>query len=266
MTALKSVILIGLLVFTPLSMAGVMLGGGYVHTHNAASGVTASGAFTLTNTGNQPIEIKLFLEDAKQARSTRRSNRRWIRLSQNQVVIPARGKKTINYRIQTPKGHLQGSYWSHLIVQPVSKNSAAAEQQARFVPSKKQEVSVKILQVIRHAITIVSNFSKGDAKVIFSAPKMVRDAKTGKRVFSLMARNTGTAWVGKGVISKIDLYDKRGNFVGKFTGEQKGLFPGVSKRFAVDVSRLKIGKYKGLFSIAPIKGKMFGADVNIDIH
>jgi hypothetical protein len=257
--------LLTLLLFTQPGFAAVMLIGGYTHDYNLVAGGQARGALSLRNIGRQAVEIKLYTEDIQNGQRYRRSNRKWVRLSTNRLIIPAGATRKVTYTIKAPRGNLRGTYWSALIVEPVSKNSVESDRKRRVKTNSGKKITVSINQVIRHAITLVTEFPGGKANIAFSAPKMGRDPKTKKRSFSLMVRNTGTAWVGKGVRSWIDVYNSQGVLVGKFEGERKGLFPGVSKRFSVDISRLRPGQYKGLFAIAPLNGKMFGANVNIRI-
>ena len=255
--------LLVLLVFTPSAMAAVMLTGGYTHNYNLVAGGQVRGAILLKNMGRAPAEIKIYLEDIQNSRRSGRSNRGWVRLSTNRLIIPAGASKKVTYIINSPRGNLRGSYWSALIVEPLNKGSLESEQKQRNNNNKKIKVSIN--QVIRHAIRLVTEFPGGKANVAFSAPKMGRDPKTKKRVFSLVARNTGTSSLGKGVRSWIDVYNNKGILVGKFNGETKSLFPTMSKRYTVDISRLRKGQYKGLFAIAPQNGKMFGANVNIKV-
>ena len=254
--------LLVLLVFTQSSMAAVMLTGGYTHNYNLVAGGQVRGAILLKNMGRAPAEIKLYMEDVQNSRRSGRSNRGWVRLSTNRLIIPAGASKKVAYTINSPRGNLRGTYWSALIVEPLSKRSLESEQKQR---NNNKKIKVTINQVIRHAIRLVTEFPGGKANVAFSAPKMGRDPKTKKRVFSLMARNTGTSSVGKDVRSWIDVYNNKGVLVGKFKGETKSLFPTMSKRYAVDVSRLRPGQYKGLFAIAAQNGKIFGANVNIKV-
>lgn len=253
-------LLMVLLLCSPFASAGIMLTGGYTHTHELASGGVARGLFTLKNTGKKAAEVKLYMEDSQNAKRNGHSNLSWVSLSLNHLIIPPGGAKNVTYTINSPSGKV-GTYWSSLIVEPINNTSRESEQRN---PNK--QITVSIEQIIRHAITIVTNFKGGQANVVFSAPKMERDPKTGKRMFSLVAYNTGTAWVGQGVQSWIDVYDNKGNSLGKLRGKSKGLFPKVKKRFSVDINQLKSGQYKGLFAIAPKNGQMFGADVNINIQ
>lgn len=256
-----SLSLLALLSLSQISVAAIMLTGGYTHQYNLASGAQVRGSLSLKNLGRTPAEVKIYLEDIQNSRQSGRSNRSWIRLSTNRLTIPAGGTKKITYTINAPRNNLRGTYWSALIVEPLSGRSIESDQRTK----NNKDIKVTISQIMRHAIRLVTDFSGGKANVTFSAPKMERDPKTQKRIFSLMARNTGTASVGRSVSAWIDVYNNQGLLIGKFEGDKKSLFPTVNKRYGVDISRLKSGQYKGLFAIAAQNGEIFGTNVSIKI-
>lgn len=268
---MKTVFLFTLLTGSSGLQAGVLMQGGYSHEFNTTPGGVYKKSFTLKNTGNAAQEIKLYLEDymfntnqtsfsAVELRKNPRSNSQWIRFSPNRVVLAPGTERKIDYTLTIPAGSYTGTYWSALIVEPVSPASPESAQNQH----DNHKVNMNIRQVSRHAIQIVAqmgNTGKIDLKL--SNPAM--NKQDGQRIFSLDSHNAGTRWIKPKVW--LDVYNEAGDAVGKFTGEGARIYPNTSVTLPVDISALKQGKYSGLFVVdGGDNSEILATDINLTIQ
>lgn len=250
--------------------AGLLMQGGYSHEFNTAPGGVYKKSFTLKNTGNTAQEVKLYLEDytfntnqtkfsAIELRKNPRSSSQWIKFSPNRIVLAPGSERKINYTLTIPQSSYVGTYWSALIVEPVSPASVESAQKKQ----DKDKVHMNIRQVSRHAVQIVAqmgNTGKIDLKL--SNPAMKK--QDGQRIFSLDSHNAGTRWIKPKVW--LDVYNESGDSVGKFKGEASRMYPNTSVRLPVDISALKKGKYSGLFVVdGGDNSDILATDINLTI-
>jgi hypothetical protein len=250
--------------------AGILMQGGYSHEFNTTPGGVYKKSFTLKNTGNAPQEIKLYLEDytfntnqtqftAMELRRNPRSNSQWIRFSPNRIVLAPGTERKIDYTMTVPGSPYTGTYWSALIVEPVSPASPESAQNQR----DNNKVNMNIRQVSRHAIQIVAQM--GDTgKIDLRLSKPAMNKQNGQRIFSLDSYNAGTRWIKPKVW--LDVYNESGTFMGKFTGEGSRIYPNTSVTLPVDISTLKQGKYSGLFVVdGGVNSDILATDINLTI-
>ena len=251
--------------------AKLLMQGGYSHEFTTVPGGSYKGSFKLKNMGKTPQEIKLYLEDylfnakgessfiAAHLRKNTRSNSQWIKFSPSHITLAPHSERTINYTVRIPKYSLSGTYWSALIVEPISKHSLESSQNA----NSDKKVHMKIEQVSRHAIQIVTQMGE-TGKVNLQLKNPLMNKRDNKRTFSLDAYNSGSRWIKPKVW--LDIHDQKGNFIGKFEGQGARIYPNTSARFPIDISRLKTGKYKGLFVIdGGNNNDIMATDINLTI-
>lgn len=245
------------------SHATVMLSGGLTHEYNVSGGQRVNGVFVLKNTGSAPAELKLYQEDANPGgRNARhnRSNRGWLKLSTDRVTLAPGASRKVSYAMHVPGNVQQGTYWSLVMLEPVSKKSR--ESQVQQAPEKGFRVSVQ--QKIRYAVNIMAHIQGGAANLTFSAPKMERDKQSNQKVFAIDIQNTGNKFARPDVV--MEVFNQQGQPVKTLTGEARGVYPGAKKRFVVPLAGLRPGNYKALFVAEDKKsGKTFGADVNLAV-
>jgi len=191
-------------------------------------------------------------------RKNSRSNSQWIKFTPSHIVLTPKTEKTINYTIKVPQHSLLGTYWSALIVEPISNKSLESSQQA--INDKK--VHMQITQISRHAVQIVTQMGN-TGKVNLQLKNPIMNKLDNKRTFSLDAYNSGNRWIKPKVW--LDIYDQKGNFMGKFEGQGARIYPATSARFPIDISRLKTGKYRGLFVIDGGNNDIMATDINLTI-
>lgn len=267
---LKILLVSALLSSSSILQAGILMQGGYSHEFNTTPGGVYRKSFTLKNTGSISQEIKLYLEDymfntnqtrfsAVELRKNPRSSSQWIKFSPNRIVLAPGSERKIDYTMTIPGNSYSGTYWSALIVEPVSP--ASLESTQNQYDNKK--VNMNIRQVSRHAIQIVAQMGN-TGKIDLKLSNPVMNKKDGQRIFSLDSHNAGTRWIKPKVW--LDVYNESGSSVGKFTGEGARIYPGTAVTLPVDISTLKQGKYLGLFVVdGGNNSEILATDINLTI-
>ncbi len=251
--------------------AQILMQGGYSHEFVTLSGGVYKKSITLKNTGRSTEEVKIYLEDymfsaggksqftAARLRKNARSNSQWIKFNPNRMVLAPGASKTIHYTMTIPRSSFTGTYWSTLMIEPIARSSLESSQKKH----DGKKVHMKIQQISRHAVQIVAQM--GDSgKVNLQLKHPVMKKESAKRSFSLDAYNLGNKWI-KPVVW-LDVYNQQGVFVGKFEGQGSRIYPNTSATLAVDISRLKTGKYKGLFVVdGGNNSDILATDINLTI-
>ena len=255
---------------TPL-YAQLLMKGGYSHEFTTHPGGIYQKSISLTNQGKTPQEVKIYLEDymfsagagsrftPARLNKNPRSNSRWIQVRPNRLLLAPGASKTVSYTMTVPKGNLTGTYWSALIIEPVAPVSLESSQQK----NNGKAVQITIQQISRHAVQIVAQMgNSGNVKLQLKHPVLKKEKA--KRSFSLDAYNSGNRWIKPTVW--LDVYNQQGTFIGKFEGEGARVYPNTSATLGVDISRLKSGKYKGLFVVdGGNNADILATDVNLTI-
>ena len=161
--------------------------------------------------------------------------------------------------MRVPQGSHIGTYWSNIVIEPVSQ--ASPESFKRQTNDK--NIRMSVTQVVRHSIQIVAQMgNSGQAKIQFKNPLM--KVNSGKRLFSLDAYNTGSRWIKSAVW--LDIYNSNGDYIGKYKGNGKRIYPNTSAALSVDISELKSGKYKALFVLdGGTSSEILATDINLTI-
>lgn len=252
--------------------AGVMLTGGLTHEYNVNAGSSVNGALELKNMGNEPAEVKIYQEDIKikadgeteYAPGTGnhpRSNAGWLSLGTDRVTLAPGSSQTIPYTLKVPAGdELQGSYWSMLMVEPVSSSS----RESQLAPAN-DKPSLTIQQKVRYAIQVLTNIgNQGAANLTFADPKVARNEQ-GTRQLSVNITNTGNLYSRPKVW--LDVFDAQGTSKGKLSAEAHGLYAGERETFAIALNDLQPGNYKALLAAEDNNsGQVFGSDIQLAIQ
>ncbi len=245
--------------------AQVSVVGPLTHEFTVQLGASYDGTIDLSNVGDKPAEVKLyqtdyfFYADGTVQYGTPgelpRSNAKWITLSPKLVVVPPKETVQAHFSVQTPDdATLTGTYWSLVMVEPVPEGSP----ESGIVPADRPTLGVR--EVFRYSVQIVTHVGDtGTRSLKFVAMKLL--AENGKRVLVVDAENTGERWL-RGTLA-VDLYDAKGAFVGKFTGNKKRLFPLTSVQFAADLPGVANGTYKALIVVDCGGDDVFGVNVNL---
>lgn len=255
------------------SQAAVLLAGELTHNYNLQPGATITGHLELRNNGNTPEEVKLYQEDIRIGANGKpeytqgghqheRSNTEWINLPTDRIILNPGAKQTIAYTLQVPNnGALNGSYWSSLVVEPISKNSQESQQKQQAA-SNTPDISIH--QRVRYAVQVISTIgNQAAANLEFSQPK-VTTTQAGKYL-QVGIHNTGNQFSRPKVW--LDVFDKQGKDLGRFEAQPHGLFVGERDLFQVSLNKLAPGQYKALLAAQDnTQGQIFGSDIALNIQ
>lgn len=250
-----------------VSAGGVNVLDGLTRSAALKSGEKSEGKITLQNSSDQEQEVKVFATDYQRnangesnydtAGSIPRSNSSWITFTPHQVVIPAKSTFIVYYTIQVPVDYLlTGTYWSVLMVEPISK--------ASLEPPKveKDQIKLGITTVTRYAIQMITNIgTSGKRAIKFSKKELLVQEQS--RTYQVDIENTGeralspTLW--------IELYDVAGISQGRIDGNRWRIYPGGSARFNIDLTKIPAGIYTGLLVADNGDEYIFGTQLKLDI-
>lgn len=239
--------------------------GPLTHEYAVAPGKPYEGTIQVSNPDKTAQEIKVYQTDYffsadgsvtyGKPGGLARSNALWITFSPTQVSIPAGETVTISYTVQVPSDQtLKGTYWSMFMVEPITPGSA---ESAKNDPAK---VTMGIRETIRYAIQIVTSIgATGTGTLKFT--NIGLQAENGKKYLIVDLENTGERWLRATLWA--ELYDSKGNYVGKFDGGKHRMFPGTGARFKAELQGVTGTTYKALI-VADCGGDdVFGANVNL---
>jgi hypothetical protein len=252
-----------------ISQAGIKLESSMTNERTMQPGDSYRGFILLRNTDSVSNEAKIYQTDYSFSADGRayydapgrlpRSNAKWIDLSQEVVTIPPNGTQRVDYEVTVPRARgseLSGTYWSMIMVEPISKNSA---ESAANLPER----TTQITQVLRYGVQVISNIGKTDkVGLAFANPQLLKE--DGERFFAIDVENTGNRWLSPGL--SLELYSESGTPIGKFQGPAKRLYPSTSARFQIDLAEVPKGKYLGLVVADGTGDNLFGANVELEIE
>ncbi|MBN2639635.1 MAG: Fn3-like domain-containing protein [Bacteroidales bacterium] len=225
-----------LLPFT--SMASIEVVGSLRQVHKASSGDIYKGEIKIQNTGNTDQEIKVYQTDLQYdykdftyynaPGSQKRSNAKWIEFGPKTAVVRANSSIYIQYTVTVPHNDsLKGTYWSVLMVEGV----------APIKPSQAGQVTINT--VIRYAIQIVTDIKdKGVGKLTFMKPTLVREGD--QLYLAIDLENTGDHFIAPDLSMK--LFNQSGSLVKELEAPRRGIFPGCSTRFRINLDGVPSGK------------------------
>jgi hypothetical protein len=248
------------------SDASIVVVGPLLHEYEVKPGTTYEGSIVLQNPGDLPQEVKVYQTDytfwadgtAKYGEppgELPRSNARWITIAPTRATIPPGEHASFAYTIQVPDNlSLVGTFWSVVMVEPVDVSSPESSS-----PGPK-EPSLSVRQVVRYAIQIATSIgATGSVELKFAGFGL--DQSGSGRSLQIDLENAGermyraTVWA--------DVYDEKGQYVGKFEAGQRRLYPGTSARFAADIARIPLANYKALILVDCGDDNVFGANVTL---
>jgi len=256
---------------TECARAQVSIIGDLSQDHDARPGEKYSGSILVKNDTEEPQEAKLYQTDYlfsfdgrsnyAEAGSTLRSNARWVTFSPSALVVPPRGTVTVNYTVAVPESiagkALEGSYWSMLMVEGISKESAESS-----LPEKKNKPELGVRQTLRYGIQIASHISgTGTKSIKFIDAKLVRGNK-GESLLQVDLEDNGTLWFRPDVY--VELFDGKGISKGKFPGRTYRMYPGTSVRQVIELTGIAKGTYKALVVVDAGGENVFGAQYTLE--
>jgi hypothetical protein len=254
--------------FIVVNVSNAMIVGGLTHQKQAATGETYSGSILVKNDVNQPMEVKVYQTDYTfdcngvtfygQSGQHPRSNANWITFTPHRLLIPPGQDKQINYNIRVPdEPNLVGTYWSIIMVEKIPETSPESTVREQI-----EEAKISIRSVIRYGIQMITHIGDtGERQLKFLDTKVVKDSE--KRVLQVDIENTGQYWLRPMIWAEI--YDDAGNYIGRFQGQKRRIYPTTSARYKVDLTQLPSGQYKALVVADSGADYVFGANYNLKL-
>jgi len=237
---------------------------------DAMPGETYEGSILVKNDGAEPAEAKVYqtdyffafdgTNDYGKPGTMPRSNAQWVRFSPATMIIPALATATLNYSVTVPPTvtgkELSGTYWSMLMVEGIPKGSAESTLSPK---PKKAEMGVR--QTLRYGIQIATSISgTGKKAVRFVAGKLLH-GKGGGTTLQVDIENNGTLGFRPEIYA--ELFDSKGQSLGKYPGARYRMYPGTSVRETIDLSKIPSGSYKALVVVDAGGEDVFGAQYTL---
>ncbi|EKD83085.1 MAG: hypothetical protein ACD_39C00896G0002 [uncultured bacterium] len=246
--------------------AGLSLPGGLSRIANLEPGGKTEGKILVRNDSAEPQTVKayqtdyLFYADGRnlygKPGTDARSNASWVTFFPQRLEVLPKEVGVINYVVQVPAdSKSSGTFWSILMVEPVSKESPE-------VSDKPGKINVGISTVVRYAVQIITNLGDpGERKLKFLDKQLTKSDKD--LILQVDLENTGqgsltpTVWA--------ELFDEKGSSIGRFEGGRVRIFPTCSARFKVNLSDAPKGKYSALVVADNGDDNVFGARYQLEI-
>jgi len=259
--------LITAVLFFGVSMHGytqIAVTSGLFSEKAVSAGTTYSGTISILNKGNKSEKARLYKKDYLfyangsnefgEPGSTKRSNATWIEFERDQVEVPPRRIVEVDYKVHVPpKSSLKGSYWSLVMVQPVTGTALDPDN---------DEDTTQVTETVRYGIQIATHIGDtGSNKLEITNPDMLNEGKPNK--LSIDIENTGERLLQPK--SYADLYSMEGGYVGRFKVKKRTLYPGTSIRVKIPFKEVEAGEYKAQV-VADCKGdNLFGVVYNLTL-
>jgi len=262
-----SLVMLGLFVIPVHLYAGITIEGLLTHERVAQPGERFRGVIAIRNTGERAAEVKVYRTDYSFAADGRndygppgrlvRSNADWLHLAREQITVAPHSLVNLNYEMEVADDEtLNGTYWSMVMVEPVSARESTLEP-------REGEARAQLTPVMRYGIQMVTHIGdSGSRELAFSNPQLVK-AKS-RRLFRLDVENTGERWLRPQLW--LELFDHNGRPVGKFGGEQKRIYPATSVRYQTDLSEVPAGRYRMLILADGGGNDLFGSHFDLRIE
>lgn len=251
------------------AFAGIHIEGSLYQQKTTEPGAVYSGTIAIRNSGKTPVQAKLYRTDYSFAADGSnqfgapgklpRSNGGWLRLSQEQLTIPAGEVASVQYEVSVPADTtLKGSYWSMIMIEPLS-----AEESRDEAAIKKGQSRTALTTVTRYGVQVASDIGEtGTRELHFSNPRLVQ-GKDGKHLFADVA-NTGERSLNPQL--SLELRSAQGAAVTKITGGKQRVYPGTSARFQFDLGSVPAGAYRALLTADAGGDDVFGSQFELTVH
>lgn len=256
-------LLIFILQFSFLKASIVVLNG-LSHTYKVENGKVYKGKIEIENTGSQPQNVKLFLQDFSYKsdgtisysapHTNGRTNIDWIKFNTNLVTLKGKQKTEIYYEITIPHTISEpGSYWSVIMVEPVEE----------IKPSETKQ-GVSITSIIRYAIQVITDFDSDKAKPDLKFESVKIEKEEGVKLAKINIANNGNLYCKPS--ATLEIYNrKNGDKIGTFSSLEMGLLPHTSKSFPIDISKVPPDKYNAVIIATDENENAFALNVELEV-
>ncbi|PIB34031.1 hypothetical protein BFP72_00590 [Reichenbachiella sp. 5M10] len=261
---MKHLILFLFLIGTTLQSQGsVTVLNGLSHMYSGQSGEEIRGHVVLLNTSDQTERVRFELNEAifscdssrvftnREAHS--QSSSAWFASDVMDKELAPNEQYIYDYSIHIPEDEsLQGSYWTVLMVSV--ENSVSAEQLMS---------GVSIDSKVRYAIGLMTHVNAFDqVQLDFDDVELALDTLDYAQALDIRLKNDGQFIEGVSLI--LEVYDMDGEKVTDIYSDRNMVFPGVCKRYLMDISSLPDGEYYCLL-LANARDEYAGTSISLTL-
>jgi hypothetical protein len=245
-----------------------------------APGQSQSGEIRVHNESNEPQQARIYQTDYRfqadgsntygEPGSIPRSNAGWIQFTPPTLTIPPQATRTFAYTVTVPRTLAgdtlassqapQGSYWSMLMVEPITERSPLSTLPADSL--EKGQMQMGFRQVTRYGVQVATHVNGGTPEVRLKNVELARGREGGKQLLVDIG-NVGTAMIQPDVWAEV--YGADGTEVGRFTGQEYRIYPGTSVRQRLDLSTLPAGTYQALVVVDAEGRSPVGAQYKLEL-
>lgn len=250
-----------LLALVPSVSAEISVVGALSRNMLLAPGEEAQGRIIVRNKSSRARVVRAILTDYRsladgtthygEAGRLDRSNAPWLHILPREQSIPGNSSAFFTFIVRVPRDQsLAGTYWSMLMVEPVS----AAALEPPDDRGRKPRLSIRT--TVRTGILLVTHIrGTGQADVRFQ--KQVLEGTPGRIWLRFDLENTGELYLNLAVW--VELFDEKGVSIGRFDAPRQSLFPDNSTRVRVPLSGVPSGAYVALIIADDGGDAVFGA-------
>lgn len=250
-------------IFTTSVSASVEVQGSLKHLHYAKPGDIIKGEIKIQNNDSSSQEVRIYQTDLMynfedqtfydEPGANPRSNASWLQYSPKTVVLAGKETRSIQYEYTVPANDtLAGSFWSILMVEGV----------VPIDPNKSGDLSIRT--VTRYAVQMITEMKdRGDGLLKFNEPSLITDEVTKKIFLAVDITNPGQHYISPEVA--VELFNEEGESIGILNAPKKGVFPGTSSRYKINLEGVPAGKtYKAMIVAAgQEEGDVFGLEYTL---
>jgi hypothetical protein len=259
-------LILAALAVTGSSQAGVVVIGNLARTSTIEPGDAFDGVIFVKNTDQQAADVRILQTDYLcQANGTNeygepgkapRSNAGWITVSPTRLKLAPGETQPVRYKGRIPAdAKLRGTYWSMIIVEPVSAPAITPE-------GKPATVALGLQTTIRFAVQIVTEVGQGGNRSLKVLEKALVKHE-GKRTLSLDIGNDGERLLIPAIT--VELFDQQGASIGRFDAGRTRIYPSCSVRAKVDLTDVPPGKYAAMVLLDSGDTQVMGAQYDLEI-
>lgn len=249
------------ILFPLLTFSAVEVIGSLKRVHTVNPGETVRGQIKLQNNDATDQEVRIYQTDYlfnhqeqtyyDEPGSNKRSNASWIEYSPKTVVLKAKEARMVDYEIKVPSTDtILGSYWSVIMVEGVSP----------IDPNQTGDLSIRT--ATRYAVQIVNEMNvKGKGSLKFLEPTLIKGEGL-QLILAVDIINDGEHYIAPDV--SMELFDEAGNAVKTIKAPKRGLYPGTSTRYKLDLEGLPSKKtYTAMIIAAGAEEDVFGLEYTL---
>ncbi|NLT03169.1 MAG: hypothetical protein GXY09_04830 [Bacteroidales bacterium] len=262
MTKHKCILFTLLMIFftSSVSMASVEVIGSLKQVFTSNPGDVVKGQIAIQNSEETDQEVRIYQTDMlynhldqtfyDEVGSNKRTNGNWLQYSPKTVVLKGKETRNIDFEIALPASDtIKGTYWSIIMIEGVTPIDT----------SRAGELNIRT--VTRYAVQLVNEVeNQGTGFLRFMEPTLTREEENLYLAIDLV--NEGDHYIGPEI--SMELYDEEGTLVKTLSAPKRGIYPGTSTRFKLDLAGIPSKKtYTAMIVAAGQADDVFGLEYTL---